>query len=116
MRVLIVDDEPSFVAILEALLLEQYHEVISANSAEEAIEILKRVKFDIMISDIKMPGLSGWDLIDHTSIYKNMFVVAITGFEPIVPEANLGVTLLKKPVTREDVSKIIRLAENKLKA
>jgi CheY-like chemotaxis protein len=63
-RVLIVDDE---VRLREGLagLLRREHSVVSAGSAHEALEYLRSgVQFDLILSDVMMPGVSGFDLYE----------------------------------------------------
>ncbi|MCM3748163.1 response regulator [Paenibacillus pasadenensis] len=71
-RLLIVDDEP---AIVDGLLqhlqenAEQELDICKAYSAIEAMEIAKKTKIDLLISDIRMPGKSGLQLIDELLFY-----------------------------------------------
>jgi CheY-like chemotaxis protein len=60
--VLIVDDEAIIRGMLE-IELEQLYDVIAAENAEEAISVLQQRKVDLVISDINMPGMKGFDLI-----------------------------------------------------
>jgi len=62
-RVLCVDDSPDNLGLLDAVLTREGMLVTTCSSAEEAIEVLARERFDIMISDLSMPpGLDGFDL------------------------------------------------------
>lgn len=61
-RVLVVEDSPTQAAHLCATLEEAGLEVIAAPDAERALELLERESFDLVISDIVMPGKSGYDL------------------------------------------------------
>ncbi|MFK7691939.1 response regulator [Paenibacillus sp. HJGM_3] len=71
-RMLIVDDEP---AIVEGLvqLFESYQDaeldVCKAYSASEALRLAKRTKVDLVLSDIRMPGMSGLEMIDDIQFY-----------------------------------------------
>jgi len=59
MLVLIVDDEEGMVNVLRALLQSKGYEVLSARNGSEALERIKQVKVDVVISDIYMPVMDG---------------------------------------------------------
>jgi putative nucleotidyltransferase with HDIG domain len=82
-RVLVVDDEPDIRELLCDLLNLDYH-CASATSAEEALEMLAVEKFDLVISDITMGGMSGLEMIPHVlSISLDTVVVMISGMQTI---------------------------------
>ena len=58
-RVLIVDDEVDFVEMLSLRLEEAGEKVVPAYSGRECLEILKKLQIDVVILDIKMPGMDG---------------------------------------------------------
>src|SRR5262245_5189436 len=62
-RILIVDDEEGLRKVLEILLKKEGYEVQSADSAAEALKALDAGLFHVVLSDIKMPGMSGIDLL-----------------------------------------------------
>lgn len=61
-RVLIVDDIPANLKLLEARLMADYFEVLCANSGPEALEILDRNMVDIVLLDVMMPGMDGFEV------------------------------------------------------
>ncbi len=63
LRVLVVDDDDDARKLVKAVLEECGSEVTTASNATEGLEVLKRVKLDVLISDIGMPGKDGYDLI-----------------------------------------------------
>src|SRR2546421_12137022 len=76
--ILIVDDEPA-VRLLLRDLLSSYH-CIAAASGSQAIEILKTSQPDLVICDINMPGMSGFELIDQVlEMSPDTVVVLISG-------------------------------------
>jgi putative two-component system response regulator len=82
-RILIVDDEPEITAILSDLFFGKY-DCTTAGSAEEALEQLAAVTYDLVISDITMPGMSGLDMIPHVKrISPNTVVVMISGMQTV---------------------------------
>ena len=61
--VLIVDDEPTITQLLKDALLNEPYRVLSAGSAEEALSIMAREQVDVVVSDEKMPGMSGSEFL-----------------------------------------------------
>ncbi|MEO7913209.1 MAG: response regulator [Roseiflexaceae bacterium] len=61
-RVLVVDDEEPVANLLARLLRELGHQPTVVNSAVEALELIAREQFDLILSDVKMPGMSGFEL------------------------------------------------------
>jgi DNA-binding response OmpR family regulator len=61
-RVLAVDDDPAAVGALRQILAQKGYEVVTANSAEDALSVLADQRFDLAILDVAMPGMSGYDL------------------------------------------------------
>jgi CheY-like chemotaxis protein len=61
--ILIVDDEPDFLDILREFLSDEKYRVTCAAHAAEALECLARQPFDMLLSDINMPGMKGFELL-----------------------------------------------------
>ena len=61
-RVLVVDDIPVNVRLLEAKLSAEYYDVITANSGAEALEIIKSEPPDIVLLDVMMPEMDGFEV------------------------------------------------------
>jgi len=64
-RLLIVDDEPNLLRALEAYLSSEGFEVTTARSGSEALVKVAQVIPDLIVSDIRMPGMSGYELAQH---------------------------------------------------
>ena len=64
-RILVVDDEEPLARVLREALEERGHEVEVASGGHEALAVLARARFDLIISDIKMPGMGGEHLYDE---------------------------------------------------
>ena len=64
-RILIVDDERSIRELLEIFLRKEGYDVQTAKSVAEALELIKATEFDLIVSDIRMPDMSGIDLLRH---------------------------------------------------
>lgn len=62
-RILLVDDEANFRWSIERVLQLRGYDVVSAESAEVALDTLKTSRFDLVITDIRMPGMDGFELV-----------------------------------------------------
>ncbi len=62
-RILVVDDEPSIRTVLKAHLARDGHDVAAAADGAEAVGALTQAPFDLVISDLRMPGMSGLELL-----------------------------------------------------
>ena len=79
-KVLVVDDEEGIRRELTALLEEEGYSAESAASGTEAVAILREQSFDIVITDLMMPGIDGMELLKRIKKdYPNIIVVMITG-------------------------------------
>jgi len=67
LRVLFVDDEAPLREVMSSELPRMGHEVTVCEDGKAAIEALETQAFNVAIVDLRMPGLSGWDVIDHIS-------------------------------------------------
>lgn len=91
--ILIVDDDPYVLESASTLLSEYNYSVISCTSAEEALNRLLEKKFSLILTDIKMPGMSGIELLSKIhSIYPKMPVILITGYA----ELEMAINAIKK--------------------
>lgn len=80
-RILVVDDEPEILKILEEFLAKMGFEAVTALGGERAIEILKsEVKIDLAVLDMKMPQVKGTDVLrEMKKINKEIPVIILTG-------------------------------------
>ena len=82
-RVLIVDDAPDVTEMLATFLRHAGFEAVMAFSAIEALEVAQAEQFAIVISDIGMPGMNGYDLaiaLRALPEYRTVPMIAVTGF------------------------------------
>jgi response regulator RpfG family c-di-GMP phosphodiesterase len=113
-RILIVDDERGINEVLLDLLSEDY-DCVSASSAEEALVRLQEAEFELVISDITMPGMSGLDMLPHVKeIAPNTIVVMISGMQTVesaIGALRLGAfDYLMKPFDLRQVEAIVKRA------
>lgn len=62
--ILIVDDEKNYTTVLSVVLGEEGYEILTANSGQEAIELLGTEEVDLVLTDLKMPGMDGLDVLE----------------------------------------------------
>ena len=65
MRVLLVDDDAVFLKFLGKKVSEWGHQATLASGGMGAIEALEKTQFDAIVTDTRMPGVSGWGLLQH---------------------------------------------------
>lgn len=65
--ILVVDDEPVVLDLLSEILHQLGHHIDTANNGQQALEILKEKTFDLILTDLKMPGMDGRQLFYHIS-------------------------------------------------
>ena len=61
-RVLVVDDVPANAKLLEARLMAEYFDVVTASSGAEALAICERAQCDIVLLDVMMPEMDGFEV------------------------------------------------------
>lgn len=69
-RILIADDEPNMRVTLRDIMEDEGYEVVTAKTGEEAIDLCKKMEFDIVLMDVRMPGLSGVDAFREIRRYR----------------------------------------------
>lgn len=114
-HLLVVDDESSICEILGQFLRKKAYTVSTVNNVNEALEIIKKTAVDLIVSDIKMPGLSGVDLLKYVKEnYPTIPVLLTTGFPTLdtaIEALKLGAyDYLTKPFHLEEISEKIKRA------
>ena len=111
-KILVVDDEESFREILVEILASGGHRADSAPDGAEALRMLAKKTYDVVVTDLGMTGLSGWELAD--AIYQNhpaTKVVMATGWGVNLDKESLNVhhvhTLICKPFKIEEILKSV---------
>ncbi len=85
--ILVVDDDLNILAVLEARLSSTDYQVFTASGGEEALEVLKARQVDLMITDVKMPGMGGMDLFSAAQqVRPGLPVIFLTAYGTI-PDA-----------------------------
>ncbi len=82
-RILVVDDEESIREFLEIMLRKEGYEVTTAEDGAKGLEIIKKKNFDLVISDLQMPNMTGLELLKNVrDSYPELLFMMITAFGP----------------------------------
>jgi len=120
-KVLIVDDEPDVVVAIEEFLRMEGYEVYSTTSPIEALEMIKKQKYHILLTDIVMPQMDGIELLTQVKQYDALTqVIMMTGYSTMDTtmrclEAGANDYVLKPFKNLSQVAEFIKLSEDKLK-
>jgi response regulator RpfG family c-di-GMP phosphodiesterase len=115
-RILCVDDEPVNLKLFDAFLLPQGYEVLHASSGAQALEIVREQKVDLVLLDIMMPEMNGYEVcrkIKEDPSYVNIPVVMITSLQD-KRERIKGIEagaedFISKPVDQNEVLARVRM-------
>jgi two-component system response regulator HydG len=119
-RILVVDDAPDTLEVVQRNLQSKGYQVHTSPGVAEAIRILEQTPIDLVITDFKMPKVSGLELVKHVrENYANTEVLMITGYPSIggaVDAVKLGADdYLSKPFTEEELYSAVERALDKLR-
>jgi|OpeIllAssembly_1097287.scaffolds.fasta_scaffold07175_2 DNA-binding NtrC family response regulator len=108
-KILIVDDEPDMLRLLSMILRDKTsYQVTTTNNPIEAIELAKHGGFDLVLSDLKMPGLDGIEIIDAVKkVDEDIPVIIITAFASVESASEAmqkgGFDFITKPFRKEQI-------------
>ena len=103
-RVMVVDDEENVCQLLEAVLEEENYDVVTATDGKECLAKLKKIKPDLILLDMMMPGMSGREVCEKIRAdpkTKNLKVIFVT----VARFSELGKNALSKLKVIDYVSK-----------
>jgi two-component system NtrC family response regulator len=113
--ILIVDDEKNYLVVLEALLSPEGYEIVTSEKAQEALRVIKEADVDLVLTDMKMPGMTGMELLEEAKKIKpEVPVIMMTAYGTI----EMAVEAMKKhaydyitkPFQNEELKLTIRKA------
>ena len=116
-RILVLDDEENYAEMLHDLLRENNYRVDMATRPERAIDQLKEIPYDLVISDYKMPVMDGAEFLrEARELYPNLPFILVSGLmntPELVKVANMSVTLvMEKPLdTAAFLAHVAKFAE-----
>jgi DNA-binding NtrC family response regulator len=114
-RVLVVDDDPGQRSLLDSFLRSQGFEIVTADSGERALELLPGGNFAMMISDVRMPGLSGLETLRRVrQQFAALPVLLVTAYadirEAVGAMRDGALNYLAKPIDLDELLATVRQA------
>ena len=113
LKVLAVDDDRLVLFNTTAMLEELGHEVVEAGSGEEALTLLEKSGFDLLITDQAMPRMTGLQLLDVVrERWPGLPVILATGYAEIPGGTQVSVPKLGKPFTERELGQALAAARS----
>ena len=117
-RVLIVDDDPDTRTLIEDILVKDGYEVHTCGNGREAIQLLRQHDFDVVLSDIRMPEVSGTELLLHVRrLNLNTEVILMTAYASVQSAVEAlrseAFDYLLKPFSYQELRRVIHEAVRK---
>jgi len=115
-NILLVDDEPALIDMVKFMLEADNYNIFVANSAEKALKVMDKEKIDLVLSDHRMPGMLGIDLLKRIkSKYPDTIRILMTGFkdtEIFISAINVGEVykIVTKPLDLENMKIVVKRA------
>ncbi|MEN8210852.1 MAG: response regulator [Thermodesulfobacteriota bacterium] len=114
-QILVVDDENRIVDSISLCLQQEGFQTIGAFNGEEALKLFKKEKLDLVLLDVSMPGMNGYEVMEHIfQLDEDAVIVMITGnasVESAVRALKIGAwDYLKKPFEFADLRKTVKNA------
>jgi len=120
-KILLVDDEPNIQRLLKANLAAGGYQVLVASNGEEALELARLECPDLVLLDLKIPGISGWDVLAalkaNERLHKTPAIILSGAARPDDEDKARSleaVGYLAKPFTPDELMREIDLALGKL--
>ncbi len=112
-HILIVDDDPGQRSLLDSFLRSQGFEIVLADSGERALELLPAGKFSMMISDVRMPGLSGLETLRRVrQDFPTLPVLLVTAYadirDAVIAMRDGALNYLAKPIDLDELLATVR--------
>ena len=114
-HILVVDDEPAWLKSMTHILRREGYQVKAVESAAEALALLVKYRPDLIVSDLRMPDMNGFDLLDKIrhlpkiSATPVVFFSALDDFHAKKVARELGATAcLQKPYDENDLVAVLK--------
>lgn len=76
-NILLVDDEPDIIELLEMFLTHEGYNVLIASNGEECLEILQQHVVDLIVLDVRMPYMDGWETLRNINEYPDLSEIPV---------------------------------------
>jgi len=113
-NILVVDDEPSYRKAMKRLLNTDGHNVTLAEDGIDGLRILEKKEFDMVLTDINMPNMNGWEFLEKVdALYPELPVAIITGYLEYMDLTKFKTDIstrkiLRKPIKLKDIRELIK--------
>jgi CheY-like chemotaxis protein/HAMP domain-containing protein len=114
-KILVIDDQPYDTILVSNYLREEGYEVLTANSGETALELVKEQRPDVVLSDVMMPGMDGFEVCyriktaPESVLTPVVLVTALDGRQDRIKGIQAGADeFLSKPINREELLARVR--------
>jgi DNA-binding response OmpR family regulator len=111
-RVLVIEDDPSVRVSVCDMLESLGYETDDVEGGRQGVALLERHRYDLVITDLRMPSMSGWDVVNAVrERLPTMSIIMISGFttEDDMRQAQaVGAPLLHKPFSVAELRRVIR--------
>jgi DNA-binding NtrC family response regulator len=119
--ILVVDDERAQREILEMILSSEGYDVTTASSGEAALKLAKEKRFDLVLTDLKMSGMDGIELLQRLLTFDSSIIVILLTAHGSIESAKEALRrgaydYLEKPYDRDQLLEVIRRALSRLDA
>ena len=113
-NILVVDDEPSYRKAMKRLLNTDGHNVTLAEDGIDGLRILEKKEFEMVLTDINMPNMNGWEFLEKVdALYPELPVAIITGYLEYMDLTKFKTDIstrkiLRKPIKLKDIRELIK--------
>jgi DNA-binding response OmpR family regulator len=110
-KILVIDDDPLIRQSVELFLCAEGYEVHEASAGDEALGLLDKFRFDLVLSDVHSPRLKGIDLLSHvrsTSPAVPLIIMTVNYYGNLSATSDRGVVCISKPISFADLRSKIR--------
>ena len=107
-QILVIDDDRDVREILKEMLRIKGYSVVATSDGEDALKLIESERFDLVLTDLVMPKVSGWDIIRRVKrISRSIPVILISGWSDRISKRDLTENqadlMLSKPVVWKDL-------------
>lgn len=119
MKILLIEDETKLSGFIKKSLTKEGHELTVSQNGEDGLEQTENQSFDLILLDIMLPGLDGFEILNRLRSGKNhtpvIFISALNESEPVIKGLDLGaVDYIKKPFDFEELKARVRNVKNRM--
>jgi len=112
-KILIVDDEPALVRLMSQVLGQKEHEILTASGGQEALKLLFANKPDLVLLDVVMPGMDGWQVCKRIREVSDIPIIMLTGKQKSEEDIVMGLEYgaddyLLKPIGNKELAARVR--------